>query len=84
MSGALVIYGSMIVYGLYRWKKFDDVKFFWYLFPVSALLLTSILLWFSNTYLNLTYEMQVIQFHVATVVRIIAIVTLVGITIKKF
>ena len=78
-----IIFGGLFIAGIIIWKKYNDPRFFWYLFPAGGLLVLSILQNLSEIYLLLSDDQWAIEFFIFTALRIIAGAAFLLITLKK-
>ncbi len=83
MYTSLIIYTTLLIAGVFTWKKYNDRRYYWYLYPIGGALLVSIADHFSKTQLTLTQNQNDILFYLLMLLRAIALVSIVVITFNK-
>jgi hypothetical protein len=83
MSISLIVYLILFVAGIVIWKKNNDKRYFWYLFPVGGLIILSVLQYLLDTYLQFSESQGVIEFFIFTALRVVAFIVLLLITLRK-
>ena len=78
----IIISISLLVWAFIIWKKNNDKRYFWYLFPIAGLLILSGTQYLLDKYFLLAGNQGVIQFFIFTFLRIIAGIALLLITLK--
>ena len=83
MPFAPLLYIALIIAGVYIWKKYNDVRYYWYIFPISVGL--AILIWeyISDTLLGLSPDARAVEFFITSALRVLAVVALAVIAFKK-
>jgi DMSO reductase anchor subunit len=79
-----IIFIALIVADIITWKKYNDRRYFWYLFPMSGLLIITVLKHLSETYLQLSGDQRAIEFFIFAGLSAVAVVALLVITLKRF
>lgn len=83
MYPSLIVYVVLLVAGVVKWKKNNDKRYFWYLFPVSGLLIVAVSKYLLDKYLPLTGDQHAIEFFIFAALNVIGVITLLLITLKK-
>jgi len=79
----IIIFLCLIVVDFITWKKYNDRRYFLYLFPMVGLLILTILKTLSESYLQLSGDQRAIEFFVFAGLSAVAVVALLVITLKK-
>lgn len=80
---SLIVYIVLFLAGVVIWKKNNDKRYFWYLFPISGLLIISVLKYLLDKYLQLTPNQHAVEFFIFTALNVFGIAALLLITLKK-
>jgi len=78
-----LLYTGLIIWGVTTWRNYKDKRFFWYLIPISGLLILTVFEDLSSIFLPLTAAQRTIESHVLIMLRVVAIVALTVLAFKK-